>query len=145
MASITINEISQNYSYNIGTSSFATVALPITSCWGPGCFDPKTLDVDEDEMMESVTWQQFPATQSGLESFVSTYRGPAASYRVAKDYSYQMAMTLLTAGTDDVRILTSIPLFLASYSNSADVSQTSFHAAQIPSELTYKTTSTGDF
>lgn len=100
MASITINEISQNYSYNIGTSSFATVALPITSCWGPGCFDPKTLDVDEDEMMESVTWQQFPATQSGLESFVSTYRGPAASYRVAKDYSYQMAMTLLTAGYD---------------------------------------------
>ena len=100
MASITINEISQNYSYNIGTSSFATVALPITSCWGPGCFDPKTLDVDEAEMMESVTWQQFPATQSGLESFVSTYRGPAASYRVAKDYSYQMAMTLLTAGYD---------------------------------------------
>lgn len=100
MASITINEISQNYSYNIGTSSFATVALPITSCWGPGCFDPKTLDVDEAEMMESVTWQQFPATQNGLESFVSTYRGPAASYRVAKDYSYQMAMTLLTAGYD---------------------------------------------
>lgn len=100
MASITINEISQNYSYNIGTSSFATVALPITSCWGPGFFKPESEGVDSEDLLESITWQQFPATQSGLESFVSNYRGPAASYRVAKDYSYQMAMTLLTAGYD---------------------------------------------
>lgn len=111
MAQIVINEISQNYSYNIGTNSFACVALPITSSWGPGYFDPETyledevVDVDEygskhNLMLERTTWQRFPATQSGLESFVSTYRGPAARYRLAKDYSYQIAMTLLTSGYD---------------------------------------------
>lgn len=100
MANITINEISQNYSYNIGTSTFATVALPITSCWGPGFFNLEASGKTLDEMLEETTWQQFPATQNGLETFVSTYRGPAANYRIAKDYSYQMAMTLLTAGYD---------------------------------------------
>lgn len=108
MAQIVINEISQNYSYNIGTNSFATVAMPITSCWGPGYFDPETYYGDtlsqcEDPhefMLEHTAWQRFPATQNGLESFVSTYRGPSSVYRRAKDYSYQMAVTLLTAGYD---------------------------------------------
>lgn len=108
MAQIVINEISQNYTYNIGTNSYATVALPITSCWGPGYFDPDTfyegaLSECEDPheyMLEHTAWQRFPATQRGLESFVATYRGPASVYRRAKDYSYQMAMTLLTAGYD---------------------------------------------
>lgn len=107
MAQITINEISQTYSYNIGNNTYATVALPITACWGPGYIDPRTQMVDDQDeqtakeiVLESTTWQRFPATQAGLESFVSTYRGPASNYRVVKDYSYQMAMTLLTAGYD---------------------------------------------
>ena len=100
MANITINEISQNYTYNIGTSSFCTVALPITASWGPGFVDPNAAGLDLETVLENVVWQRFPATQAGLESFVSTFRGPAANYRIAKDYSYQMAMTLLTAGYD---------------------------------------------
>lgn len=100
MAQITINEISQNYTYNIGTTSFATVALPITAMWGPAYMDPKTVGVSQDEMLEMVNWQHFPATQSGLESFVATYRGPESNFRMYNDYSYQMAMTLLTAGYD---------------------------------------------
>lgn len=102
MAQIVINEISQNYTYNIGSSSFATVALPITACWGPAFVDPSSLGgtADPGDQFESLVWQHFPATQAGLESFVSTYRGPASRYRLAKDYSYQMAMTLLTAGYD---------------------------------------------
>jgi len=108
MAQIVINEISQNYTYNIGTSSFATVALPITACWGPGYFDPYTYYGDSmsdcedphEVMLEHTVWQRFPANQQGLESFVSTYRGPSSVYRRAKDYSYQMAVTLLTAGYD---------------------------------------------
>lgn len=108
MAQIVINEISQNYTYNIGTHSFATVALPITACWGPGYFDPKTYyggDLGDESdaieyMLEHTAWQRFPATQAGLESFVATYRGPSSNYRMAKDFSYQMAMTLLTAGYD---------------------------------------------
>lgn len=108
MAKIVINEISQNYTFSTGTSSYATVALPITSCWGPGYFDPDTYYGDslgpcEDNheyMLEHTVWQRFPATQAGLESFVSTYRGPSSVYRRAKDYSYQMAMTLLTSGYD---------------------------------------------
>lgn len=100
MAQITINEISQNYTYNIGTTSFATVALPITAMWGPAYMDPKTVGVSQDEMLEMINWQHFPATQSGLESFVATYRGPESNFRMYNDYSYQMAMTLLTAGYD---------------------------------------------
>lgn len=108
MANITINEISQNYTYNIGTNSFATVAMPITACWGPA-FTADTADFDKltnvtddaiDSMLEGVVWRRFPATKAGLESFVSTFRGPASNYRIARDYSYQMAMTLLTSGYD---------------------------------------------
>ena len=92
MAQITINEISRNYSYNIGSSSFATVALPITASWGPGYFDGEDVD--------TAAWSRFPATQAGLEAFVAAYRGPTSGYRLVKDYSYQMAMTLLTSGYD---------------------------------------------
>lgn len=109
MANITINEISSTYSYNIGTNSYATVALPITASWGPGFFNPasnaaSTSISDEieaaGEMMESTVWQHFPATQQGLEAFVAAYRGPQSNYRLMNDYSYQMAMTLMTAGYD---------------------------------------------
>ena len=100
MAQITINEISQNYTYNIGSNAFATVALPITAMWGPAYMEPSTMGVTKDEMLEMTTWNRFPATQSGLESFVATYRGPASNFRMYNDYSYQMAMTLLTAGYD---------------------------------------------
>lgn len=109
MAQILINEISQNYTYNIGANSYATVALPITAMWGPAYQDPETTIPEEaiedggsklDIMLEQTSWYHFPATQAGLESFVSTYRGPESNYRLAKDYSYQMAMTLLTAGYD---------------------------------------------
>ena len=108
MAKIVISEISQNYTYNIGSSSYATVALPITACWGPGYFDAESYygsnlgdEGDAIEyMLEHTAWQRFPATQAGLESFVATYRGPSSNYRMAKDFSYQIATTLLTAGYD---------------------------------------------
>lgn len=100
MANITINEISQNYTYNIGNNSYATIALPITASWGPGFEDPSAAGVAGDEVLESITWSRFPATQAGLESFVSTFRGPSTQYMLHQDYSYQMAMTLLTSGYD---------------------------------------------
>lgn len=100
MAEIIINEISQNYTYNIGANSYAEVALPITASWGPGYCDPEAYGVDKATMLEETVWQKFPATQEGLEAFVSTYRGPASNYRTFKDYSYQMAMTLITSGYD---------------------------------------------
>ena len=101
MAQIVINEISQTYSYNIGTNAYATVAMPITASWGPAYQDPETLGkTDYNEVLETVQFTRFPATQKGLEAFVSTYRGPASNYRLAKDFSYQLAMTLMTAGYD---------------------------------------------
>lgn len=107
MANIVINEISQNYSYVIGNDSFATVALPITSSWGPGYFEPDTMGVSGDNRderkqteLEDTVWQRFPSNQTGIEAFVSMYRGPANNYRLAKDYSYQIAMSLLSAGYD---------------------------------------------
>lgn len=100
MAQIVINEISQSFTYNIGTNNYATVAMPITACWGPAYLDPATAGVTRDEMLENSMFTHYPATQRGLEAFVSTYRGPASNYRLAKDYSYQIVMTLLTAGYD---------------------------------------------
>ena len=101
MANITINEISQNYTYNIGNSSYACVALPITSSWGPGYEYDSSDDIDlSSEKIENSIWNRFQANQDGLESFVSTYRGPATHYLGRKDFSYQQAMTLMTAGYD---------------------------------------------
>lgn len=74
--------------------------MPITSCWGPGLFDPATNGMDMGEALETLQWEKFGATQEGLEAFVSTYRGPSSNYRSTNDYSYQLAMTLLTAGYD---------------------------------------------
>lgn len=101
MAQIVINEISQNYTYNIGASSFATVALPITAAWGPGYIEePGSADDVKSTILEDTMWTRFPATQQGLEAFISTYRGPVSNYRLAEDYSYQQAVTLITSGYD---------------------------------------------
>lgn len=99
MPNITINEISQNYTYSTGNNSFATVALPITACWGPGFFNSFEDETYKDNL-ETTTWEKFPATREGLEQFVATYRGPSANYRATKDLSYQTAVTLLTSGYD---------------------------------------------
>jgi len=100
MAQITINEISRNYTYSSGSSQFCSVALPITASWGPAYEDPASAGVSLDEMLETTVFQHFPSTQEGLEAFTSTYRGPAANYRSAQDFSYQIAVTLLTTGYD---------------------------------------------
>ena len=105
MAKITINEFSDNYTFNVGNNAFATVALPITACWGPAVQLPSTVGLTDDatgfEKSAGLNkWQQFPATPQGLEAFISAYRGPSSTYKVNKDYSYQEAITLLTSGYD---------------------------------------------
>lgn len=109
MSQIIINEVSNNFTYSIGDNTYATIALPITSCWGPGFFDPESMYSDEEAAtlddkialeLEDVAWNHFPANQTGMESFVSTYRGPSSNYRMAKDFSYYMAITLMSAGYD---------------------------------------------
>ena len=100
MAQITINEISKNYTYSTGTSSFCSVAMPITASWGPAFEDPTALGIGLEDELEATVFQHFAATQEGLEAFNATYRGPAANYRSSKDYSFQIATTLLTAGYD---------------------------------------------
>lgn len=100
MATITINEISQNYTFSTNTSNFCAVALPITACWGPAFEDPESLGKTIDQELESCAFSQYPATAEGLEAFVSTFRGPASTYRSAKDYSYHIALNLLAAGYD---------------------------------------------
>ena len=98
MANITVNEISRSYTYSVPNADYCTVALPITACWGPAFEDPNSLGVDVATELEGIGWTRFPATQAGLEAFVSTYRGPSSNYRITKDYSYQQAMTYLTSG-----------------------------------------------
>ena len=100
MAEIIINEISRNYTYSTGTISFCSVALPITASWGPAFEDPASLGIGLSEELEGTVFTHYPATEEGLEAFTSAYRGPSANYRAAKDYSYQIATTLLTSGYD---------------------------------------------
>lgn len=106
MAQITINEISQNYTFNVGDAQYATVAMPITAAWGPAYLDPATLtdagagDAAIDAMLDQTKWLHFPSNQAGMESFMATFRGPASNWKVTKDYSYQQAVTLLAAGYD---------------------------------------------
>jgi hypothetical protein len=100
MANIVINEISQNYTFNIASSQFAEVAFPIAAAWGPGYVDPETLGQTADEVLEETQFIHFPATQEGLEAYVATFRGPVSNYRALKDYSYFIGMTLLTSGYD---------------------------------------------
>ena len=105
MANIVINEISDNYTYNIGVNSYATVALPITASWGPAVLDPASVGATVDAtgfgtVLDTQKWYHFPATPQGLDSFVATYRGASSNFKLNKDYSYQMAVTLLTAGYD---------------------------------------------
>lgn len=98
MANITINEVSKSYVYDIANSNYATVAMPITSMWGPGIdYDTVKDNVGKLDQYSDV-WQNFNATQEGIEAFARAYRGASSLYRIEKDYSYQMALTLLASG-----------------------------------------------
>lgn len=98
MANIKVNEISRQYAFRMVGTEYCTVALPITASWGPAFEDPDSLGIDVATELENTGWIRFPATQDGLERFVAAYRGPSSNYRITKDYSYQMAMTLLSSG-----------------------------------------------
>ena len=97
---IQVNVISENNAFNVESANYATVALPITACWGPGftlsSSAPSGDDIDA--ALENTAWGLFPAGPEGLESFIATYRGPSSNYRSTKDYSYFMAISLLNAG-----------------------------------------------
>lgn len=97
MANITINEYSATYAYNVGNNSFATVALPITASWGPGYIQNSS---ETDCPVSDVIWRKYASNQEGMEQFVRDYRGPFTNYRAIKDYSYQIALTLLASGYD---------------------------------------------
>lgn len=102
---INVNVISENKAFTVENANYATVALPITACWGP-CFTLPTADPNNTEdastaiedALENTAWSLFPAGPDGLESFIATYRGPSSNYRSTKDYSYLMAISLLNAG-----------------------------------------------
>ena len=102
---IQVNVISENNAFNVENANYCTVALPITSCWGP-CFTLPTADPNNSEKgvdtveaaLEDTAWSLFPAGPDGLDAFISTYRGPSSNYRSAKDNSYFMALSLLNAG-----------------------------------------------
>ena len=112
MSQITINEISQNYSYAAGNASFCSVALPITACWGPGYEDPAALGIDK---------AVFPGIQGGpLEHIIA---GKAVALKEAlqpefKDYAEQivknskaLCQTLIDRGFNIVGGMTENHLF----------------------------------
>ena len=102
---IQVNVISENNAFAVENANYCTVALPITSCWGP-CFTLPTADVQNgddtqdpiEQALENTAWSTFQAGPDGLEAFIATYRGPSSNYRAAKDYSYFAALSLLNAG-----------------------------------------------
>lgn len=136
MAQIVINPISNNYSINVGNTSYCTVALPITACWGPAFEDVDTTESEKDlnDELEETVWSRFPSTQAGFESFIATYRGPASNYRRAKDYSYQEALTLLANGYD-VLVCRLCPGTTASGTFSTDPSGSSSNASSTSKTL----------
>ena len=99
---IQVNVISENNAFNVENANYATVALPITACWGPGFTLPTAASASDpitvEDALENTAWSLFNAGPDGLEAFIATYRGPSANYRSAKDYSYFMALSLLNAG-----------------------------------------------
>ena len=103
---IQVNVISENNAFAVESANYATVALPITACWGPAFTLPTAeLDPSKPEDLEKVAnafentaWSLFQAGPGGLESFIATYRGPSSNYRSTRDYSYFMALSLLNAG-----------------------------------------------
>lgn len=119
---ITVNVISENNAFNVESANYCTVALPITSCWGPAFILPTAFSIPElpenpteeqkeayrvaleaasdtlANAFENTAWSYFPAEPEGLEAFISTYRGPSTNYRATKDYSYFIALSLLNAG-----------------------------------------------
>lgn len=98
---INVNVISENTTFTVENANYATVALPITACWGPS-FNLATAVpgsvTDIEDALENTAWSLFNAGPDGLESFIATYRGPSSNYRSTKDYSYFMALSLLNAG-----------------------------------------------
>lgn len=102
---IQVNVISENQAFTTENADYCTVALPITACWGPGFTLPtenlnNTADAATalEDALENTAWSLFQAGPQGLESFIATYRGPSSNYRMTKDYSYHMALSLLSAG-----------------------------------------------
>lgn len=97
---IQVNVISENNAFTVENANYCTVALPITSCWGPGFSLSSSAPTSEDidSALENTAWSLFQAGPEGLESFIATYRGPSSNYRSTKDYSYFMALSLLNAG-----------------------------------------------
>ena len=102
---INVNVISENKAFTVENANYATVALPITACWGP-CFTLPTADPNNSDdsvnpieaALEDTAWSLFNAGPEGLEAFIAAYRGPSSNYRSTKDYSYYMALSLLNAG-----------------------------------------------
>lgn len=103
---IQVNVISENNAFAVESANYATVALPITACWGPA-FTLETAELDPSKpaslekvanAFENTAWSLFQAGPEGLESFIATYRGPSSNYRSTRDYSYFMALSLLNAG-----------------------------------------------
>ena len=119
---IQVNVISENNAFNVESANYCTVALPITACWGPAFTLPTSFAIPQlpenptdaqkkayekameetgeslASAFENTAWSFFPAEPEGLESFISTYRGPSSNYRSTKDYSYYVALSLLNAG-----------------------------------------------
>ncbi len=144
---INVNVISENTSFNVENSNYCTVALPITSCWGPAFTLPTANTADSDpeinpieQALENTAWSLFPASPEGLESFIATYRGPSTNYRSAKDYSYFMAVSLLNAGyavqtcrlCPGTKASTTIPASDSSDSGSTEPSGTLVITAKYP-------------
>jgi len=90
MPAINIYEHSDTYLAQARSQSYATVALPITACWGP-CYQ-------EDEDLNPM-WIRFTAGSRGVTDFMYTFRGHNSSL-AGHDMSYDYALKLLSEGYD---------------------------------------------
>ena len=91
MPKINITEHSDTYSFQVRNNNYATVALPITACWGPA-YLASSEDANPD-------WIHFTAGYKGTTEFMNTFKGPN-TYLGTREKSYDYALKLLAAGYD---------------------------------------------
>lgn len=99
MANIQINEYSASIGYRNNDAQYATVALPITSQWGPALYDGVE-DITDVSAANTLDYDYLHFSPDDIQKYIATYRGPIQSYKLYGDYSYQVGLTLLAKGYD---------------------------------------------
>lgn len=92
---IQVNVISENATFNVETANYCTVALPITSCWGPGFTLPSSFTIPV--MPNRADFDTDEAYQAAMETYTEEMQ---ASAEVAANAFENTAWSLFPASPE---------------------------------------------